>query len=238
MVEEFIIIYYNLLLYMNNNKPSNKISGGVQPNKSPFQMYLTKPINIMVFLSFLSPAILSIIIISLSFIFQNFKGLIFFLFLLGSAILREVIFRLSGMFERYQYDNSICTAVTFTTVGYNTFSVFVASFILMYLCLPMFLNDNINWWLFTGLVFYISLDVGIKSLQGCIIMNKNGVQMFLDLLVGLGLASIWVAAMSAGGSSKYLYFNEATSDSQVCSMPKKQQFKCSVYKNGELISNI
>jgi len=223
---------------MNNNKPLNKISGGVQPNKSPFQLYLTKPINIMVFMSFLSPAILSIVIISLSFIFQNFKGIIFFLFLLGSAILREVIFRATGMFESYQYDNTVCTAVTFTTVGYNTFSVFVASFILMYLCLPMFLNDNVNWFLFSGLIFYLCLDIGVKSLQGCIIMNKNGVQMFLDMLVGIGLASLWIAAMSAGGSGKYLFFNEVTSDNQQCSMPKKQQFKCSVYKNGELISNL
>ena len=228
---------------MNHNKlSSNRFSGGVPTQttttKSPFQLYLTKPINIMVFLSFLSPAILSIIIISLSFILQNFKGIIFFLFLLGSAILREVIFRASGMFEKYQYDNSICTAVTFTTVGYNTFSVFVAGFILVYLCLPMFLNDNVNWWIFSALIFYICLDVGVKSLQGCIIMNKNGVQMFLDLLVGLGLASIWITAMSAGGSSKYLFFNEMTSDNQQCSMPKKQKFKCSVYKNGELISNL
>ena len=204
--------------------------------KNPFQLYLTKPINIMVFLSFLSPAILSIVIISMSFIFQNFKGIIFFLFLLGSAILRELIFRISGMFDVYQNDDSICTAVTFTGIGYNTFSVFVASFVLMYLCLPMFLNDTINWWVFSGLVFYICMDIGVKCLQGCIVMSENGVQMFLDLLVGLGLASVWIAAMSAGGSGKYLFFNEVASDGQRCSMPKKQQFKCSVYKNGELVA--
>jgi len=214
--------------------------GSVTPpsSKNPFQLYLSKPINIMVFLSFLSPAILSIVLISLSFVFQNFKGIIFFLFLLGSAILRELIFRASGMFEKYQYDNTICTAVTFTTVGYNTFSVFVTAFILMYLTIPMFINNSVNWFVFSGLIFYMCLDVGVKSLQGCIIMNKNGVQMFLDFLIGLLLASIWVSAMSAGGSSKYLFFSDVTRDGQQCSMPKKQQFKCSVYKNGQIISNL
>ena len=38
--------------------------------------------------------------------------------------------------------------------------------------------------------------------------------------------------------SRYLFFNEMSSTSEVCSMPKKQTFKCSVYKNGQLLSTI
>jgi hypothetical protein len=44
--------------------------------------------------------------------------------------------------------------------------------------------------------------------------------------------------MYAGGSGKFLFFNETSNNTQVCSMPKKQTFKCAVYKNGELLSNI
>ena len=44
--------------------------------------------------------------------------------------------------------------------------------------------------------------------------------------------------MYAGGSSQYLFFNEISSNKEICSMPSKQTFKCSVFKNGGLIGNV
>jgi hypothetical protein len=35
----------------------------------------------------------------------------------------------------------------------------------------------------------------------------------------------------------YLFINEINNNKEVCSMPSKQQFKCSVYKNGELVGS-
>ena len=37
--------------------------------------------------------------------------------------------------------------------------------------------------------------------------------------------------------SSLLYFDEFISNNVVCSRPTEQTFRCSVYKNGELISN-
>jgi hypothetical protein len=37
--------------------------------------------------------------------------------------------------------------------------------------------------------------------------------------------------------NNYLYINEINTNKEVCSMPTKQQFKCSVYKNGELVGS-
>ena len=36
---------------------------------------------------------------------------------------------------------------------------------------------------------------------------------------------------------EFLYFNELGSNNVVCKRPSEQTFKCSVYKNGELISS-
>jgi len=44
--------------------------------------------------------------------------------------------------------------------------------------------------------------------------------------------------MYAGGSGKFLFFNEVSSTMDKCSMPNNQTFKCSVYKNGELIGSV
>jgi hypothetical protein len=47
-----------------------------------------------------------------------------------------------------------------------------------------------------------------------------------------------VGCMYAGGSGKFMFFNEVQSNKDVCNMPSKQTFKCQVYKNGELIGNV
>jgi hypothetical protein len=44
--------------------------------------------------------------------------------------------------------------------------------------------------------------------------------------------------MYASGSGKFLFFNEISSNKEVCYQPKNQTFKCSVYKNGEAVGNI
>jgi hypothetical protein len=62
--------------------------------------------------------------------------------------------------------------------------------------------------------------------------------LFLNILMGLVSAATIVILMYSGGSGNYLFYNETTSsNTQVCSMPSKQTFKCQVYKNGELVSS-
>jgi hypothetical protein len=35
----------------------------------------------------------------------------------------------------------------------------------------------------------------------------------------------------------YLFVNEVNKNYEVCTRPSKQKFKCSLYKNGELVTN-
>lgn len=218
---------------ISNSSPTSSL-GGV--SREPLLLY--KPANLLVLISFLSPVIIAVCIVSLSFVFQNFKGIIYLAFLIAAALLREFIFMNSNNFEKSKNDNTICSAVQFSSIGNSTFSVFVSFFTIMYLSLPMFVNNSINWPLFSVFLFFIFIDIFIKVYQGCIIIAKNSVQLFLDSLLGLAFAAIITSLMYAGGSGKFLFFNETSNNRQVCSMPKKQTFKCAVYKNGELLSNL
>jgi hypothetical protein len=101
----------------------------------------------------------------------------------------------------------------------------------------MFIHNAVNWILFTTFLFYIAFDIGIKYKQKCIQFGKNGAQLVFDMVLGMLVAGLFIGAMYSGGSGKYLFFNEAVSNSEQCSMPKKQTFRCSVYKNGELITS-
>ncbi len=62
--------------------------------------------------------------------------------------------------------------------------------------------------------------------------------LFINILLGAASAALIVSLMYAGGSSKFLYSTGSLdpSSGERCSMPSEQTFKCSVFKNGELVS--
>ena len=216
---------------MSSQINSNRLLGGV----SNTPLLLFQPFNIIVFLSFFSPIIIAVSIVSMSFIFQNFKGFIFLGFLLGCSFVRAYIYALYGA-DSVKDDHSICNSIQYAQYGNSTYSSFVFAFTIMYLFLPMFSNGGINFWIVSSLLSYFFVDLFIKLYKKCITKMTD---LFLNLLLGAASAAIIVMLMYTGGSGNYLFYNETTSSSsttQVCSMPSKQTFKCQVYKNGELVS--
>jgi len=216
---------------MSNQFQNMDIKGGIGVN-SPLLIY--QPFNFIVFLSFYSPIVLAVVMIALSFIFQNFKGFIFLGFLIGVSVLRNFIYMLNGSMPT-QNDKTICTSIQYSKYGNSTFSAFVFAFTIMYLSIPMFSNGSVNYWIFSGVIVYFFSDMFIKTYKGCVIKIS---ELFLNVLAGLASSALIVTLMYSGGSSKYLFFNETQSNKDVCTMPKNQTFKCNVYKNGELIGNL
>jgi hypothetical protein len=205
-------------------------TGGI--SDAPLQLF--QPFNIIIFLSFYSPIILAMCITTLSFVFQNVKGFVYLGFLLGVCIVRNYIYMMNGG-EAIVNDKSICTSVQYSKYGNPTFSAFVFAFTMMYLSLPMFSNGAPNFWVFSGLLVYFLLDVFIKMYKKCVIQIGD---LFLNILLGLASSALIVTLMYTGGSGKYLFFNEVSSNKDVCYQPKKQTFKCSVFKDGTLVGNI
>jgi len=214
---------------MNNPNQTMK-TGGI--SDSPLQLF--QPMNIIVFLSFFSPIILATSITSMSFIFQNFKGLIYLGFLIGCCVVRNYIYMVAGGTPVVN-DKTICTSIQYSKYGNPTFSAFVFAFTIMYLSMPMFSNGAPNFWVFISLIAYFFIDLFIKVYKKCVISTGD---LFLNVLLGLSSAALIVTMMYAGGSGKYLFFNEVSSNKEVCYQPKNQTFKCSVYKNGELIGSV
>ena len=211
------------------NRPITK-AGGVPV--SPLLIY--QPFNIIVFLSFYSPIILAMCMIYLSFISQNFKGFIYLGFLIGVCVVRNFVYMLNGSKTEIN-DGSICTSIQYSAYGNPTFSAFVFAFTIMYLSLPMFSNGAPNFWVFFGLVVYFFIDIFIKIYKKCAIQTTD---LVLNILLGLVSSALIVSLMYAGGSGKYLFFNEVSSTKEICSQPKKQTFKCQVFKDGTLVGNI
>jgi len=206
-------------------------TGGLQDKP----LLLFQPFNIVVFISFYSPIILAISVVGMSFVFQNFKGFIYLGFLLISCVLREYTYKYIAKASPTMSDNTICTSIQYSNYGNPSFSAFVFAFTLIYLSLPMFINDSVNFWIFSVLLAYFFIDMFIKIYKKCIV--KIG-DLFINVLLGLTLSAFFVSCMNWGGSAKLLFFNEVSSNKEICYQPKKQTFRCSVFKDGMLVGSI
>jgi len=210
---------------------NTNIKTGIVPD-APLQLF--QPMNIVVFLSFFSPIILATIIASMSFMFQNFKGLIYLGFLIGCCVVRSYVYMIAGASPMVN-DRTICTSIQYSKYGNPTFSAFVFAFTIMYLSFPMFSNKSVNFWVFISLIVYFFIDLFIKIYKKCVVQMGD---LFLNVLLGASSAALIVTLMYTGGSGKYLFFNEVSSDKEVCYKPSNQTFKCQMYKDGELVGQL
>jgi hypothetical protein len=94
-------------------------------------------------------------------------------------------------------------------------------------------NNNMNYVVLVSLLCLFALDAVTKVGKKC----TTGPGTFLGALVGLVLGGVWYSLFHQAGLDSLLYFDELTSNRVLCSRPSKQTFKCSVYKNGEIISS-
>jgi len=203
---------------------------GYSKSNSPLLIY--QPYNIAVLLTFYSPLVITILILSISFVFQNFKGFGFLFWLIVFSWLRSLLLEITGSKPLESSQDNICEMVQYSKYGNSTFSMFFISFSLVYLCTPMILNNQVNYWILSAFLFYLLLDASIRYYSGCI--NKMS-DVFTSTVLGLGSGLLSIMTFYMMNKQEFLFFNEMSSTKDVCSMPSKQTFKCNVYKNGELI---
>ena len=217
---------------MSSTTSNVPINNNTSDLNSP--LMIIQPFNALVWFSFFSPIVLATSITGLSFIFQNFKGLVYLGFLIAVCVMRGFIYMMGGA-ESIQNDKTICTAVQYSKYGNASFSSFVFAFTITYLAMPMFKNGEMNIWVLTLLFLYFFIDLLFK-------LNKNCIKSFGDLAVnivaGVFSSLVVIQLMFIGGSGKFLFFNEVSKNKDVCYQPSKQTFKCSMYKNGEMISEL
>ena len=62
--------------------------------------------------------------------------------------------------------------------------------------------------------------------------------MIIGILIGALCGIGYYTLVNRYGGAKYLFFSNTDSNNIVCNKPSNQQFKCVVYKNGEVIQAI
>lgn len=203
--------------------------------------------NMINSLSFYSPLIICVSIIVFSMFTATMeKAFVFFGWIFVITFLRIIVFKGIGANSSDNNIPDIClTGITEIFIPKDiTYSTYILSFTLMYFLMPMILLSNqsntnvMNYGVLAFFIAYIALDLFIKKSLSCIPAFFSTLVVG-DILSGFFLGGIISGTIMYGTTLKgYLYINEINSNKEVCSMPSKQQFKCKIYKNGELVGNV
>ena len=192
--------------------------------------------NIITSLSFYSP----LIILTSVFMFSMFTGTIgkfswYILWFFVITCLRWLIYK-PLINENIP---QICN--TFIPRDY-TYSTYILTFTAMYFIMPMIMissqskSNAMNYGIIALFIAYILIDLFIKKSLSCITGFFSSL-VLTNILSGVFFGSVISLGMYSSTLKKYLYINEINSNREFCSMPSKQTYKCSVYKNGQLVSS-
>ena len=192
------------------------------------ELILYDPSVLLQTLSFLSPIIVVVVIMSWSLLFSNQKGIVYMAWLLGFVALRHFLLFISKAVEI----NSNCNNIKYVSLRNATFSTFVFAFTIVYMLTPMIKHGEPNVFLIVVAAAFFIGDMFVKMKQ-CLVPWKP---ILLDFTGGSIAAFIAMGVMIGTGSfTRLAFFNEMSSTKEVCSVAKKQTFKCQVRKNGELV---
>lgn len=190
--------------------------------------------NLIVTLAFYSPIIITTSILILS-LFSGAigKGLFFIFWILVITAFRIFIMWLLPKNQSIPL-NPVCNTGNFLPYDNVTYSIFILCFSFFYFATPMFILNNVNYLVVLFFIVYILFDIFVKMSNRCVLSFRT---MFGDIIGGSGLGALVASLIYSSPIRSYLFINEISSNKQVCSMSSKQQFKCAVYKNGELIGS-
>ncbi len=225
----------------NAVNPSSAVADGVQ------NLLSVTNVTTLSALSFYSPLILMISILLFAlFSAAAYKGAFYVFCLFVATCIRYLIVCVinndysMNMNITRNAEIPICdTGVFFPTTNY-TFSTFILALTLTYFVAPMIIISSknkvntVNYMVLLFFLTYICFDIGIKYSYKCIDFSS---QLIADFFGGVLLGGLVIITLISTGNMNLLFINELTSNKEVCTRPSKQQFKCSLYKNGEIVGS-
>ena len=191
--------------------------------------------NLLQFISFLSPTLLVFFLFLSSLFNENLKGLIYLAGVLIASIINVVLMNLIGSASPPDaaFSCNVFDIPFVSNFNSPSPSSMLITFTIAYLVLPMKYNNQMNYAVLLVLLAMLGIDIVTKVQNKC--TNYGG--SIFGALVGFLFGAMWYTFFHATGYDSLLYFDELQSNNVMCSRPSKQTFKCSVYKNGQLISN-
>jgi hypothetical protein len=191
--------------------------------------------GIITLVTTLAPVLIAFFLLMLTCMNQDFKGLIFIAGILLALLLNKIIMPWVGSLRELDA-SATCSLVDLPfTNAFNSpsnSSLFI-SFTFTYLFIPMLYNNQLNYPVIILLLGLFVMDSYARVVHKC----TTSMGIFLGTFLGILCGASWFTIFRITGADELLYFNELGSTSVRCNRPSEQTFKCSVYKNGVLVSH-
>jgi hypothetical protein len=194
--------------------------------------------NLFNFFSFLTPFLIVFFLVMISIFNMDIKGFIYLGGILMVSIINKLLMNIIKSPE-IENKNPLCGVLSLpfssTSDRYNSPSQnsVIICFTFAYLLLPMIFNNQVNYAVIISFISIFIIDSFSQLSNSC----TNGAGVILGGLVGIIFGSIFYTLIFHSGYKNLLFFQEFQSNNVICKRPKKQQFKCKVYKNGELVDS-
>ena len=193
--------------------------------------------NLFMLTATLSPMLVGFFMIMVSIMNENIKGLVY---IAGALLALTLNYPIQSVLDSKSSPvpgmELVCSPFAFEGLGsYNSpaSSSLFMGFTLAYLLLPMWVNQVFNYGVISTLSILLLSDAYSRVHVGCTTVSGAS----LGAVIGCLFGTLWYVALRMGKADYLLYFGELDSNALRCDMPKKQTFKCSVFKNGKLISS-
>jgi len=223
-----------------DNPPSKNPYLPSAPPLSSINKIGGSPITLLQSISMYSPLITMISILVFSIFSSALNKGLFYIACVFFVTAIRILFLYSVSPGKGVSRNEICdigTVIPFTGWSYSTY---LLSFTACYFIVPMFIltsmnkTNMVNYWVVMFFTSYIGFDIWIKYSLDCIVLNSA---VLGDFLVGGLFGSLIALILFYSDKISLLFINELNSNKEVCSVPSKQHFKCSVMRDGQIIGS-
>ena len=190
--------------------------------------------NLLQFFAAISPILLAFCLVMISIFNSDIKGMVYLGGILIASLINLLILnslKIKSKSPPPPYCNLIEFPFNLNEYVCPAFNSMFIAFTLAYLYMPMQYISGINYPVLIFITSLLVLDAGTKLAGGC--TTFGGIM--LGSLIGFVLGLLWFIAFYSTGHEDLLYFNAEPSNNVICSRPKKQTFRCFVYKGSEII---
>jgi hypothetical protein len=198
---------------------------------SNFKSYNMKhPTNILLIFSFFSPFIVIFFFTFMGMYFSPLTGIIFLITIIITIFIRMGIYK----FFKSLSDNetNTCNLINYSGIGSGDIylSLWVFSFTLFYILVPLISSNGIQTSLMTFLVILLLLfigDIAIKASNDCYSKGKKFINIFLNILLG-GILGLFVSLSYSmiDVLKPHLFFSKKSSN-ETCKQVNDTKFQCS-----------
>jgi len=201
-------------------------------NFKPYNLNMKHPTNILLVFSFFSPFIVIFFFTFMGMYFSPLTGIIFLITIILTIFLRMFMYNWISWLK----DNeATCNLINYSGIGSGDIylSLWVFSFTLFYILVPLISNNGIQTSLMTFLVLFLLLfvsDIAIKFANKCYNFNFKGKKawnMLFNIFIG-GILGLFISlGYSMVDSLKpHLFFSKKSSN-ETCKQVNDTKFQCS-----------